>query len=113
VILDFGRATASGLIVNELITNSYKYAFPAAFDCMQERGSPCRIVVRFSLHDGTYLLSVSDNGIGLPAGYNPEAAQSLGLRLVNVLATHQLRAKVTTNTRNGTEFMFRFERSQH
>ena len=58
--------------------------------------------------NGGYLMRVSDNGAGLPAGFDPNATQTLGLKLVNFLARHQLRAKVEVNTDKGTEFSFRF-----
>ncbi len=66
VILDIARATPTGLIVNELVTNSIKYAFPPTFDCAVERGMPCTIRVAMEKDNGRYVLRVSDNGIGLP-----------------------------------------------
>jgi two-component sensor histidine kinase len=59
--------------------------------------------------DGTYLLKISDNGVGLPKGLDIRTTKSLGLKLVNFLASHQLRAKIEIDTKNGTEFAFRFE----
>ena len=59
--------------------------------------------------NGTYLLKVSDNGIGLPAKFDFKTTQTLGLKLVNFLARHQLRAKPEVNKEKGTEFVFRFK----
>jgi len=106
VVLDLSRATSAGLIVNELITNSFKYAFPPSFDCMAVRGEPCTIQVTMSIRDGSYVLSVSDNGRGLPPDLDPVAAKSLGLKLVNFLARHQLRADIEIRVKTGTEFIF-------
>ena len=106
--LDLSRATPCGLIVTELITNSFKYAFPPSFDCMKIRSEPCTIRVSLE-HDGEdYCLSVSDNGIGLPRGFDIRTAQSLGLRLVYFLARHQLKARIELKTEGGTEITFRF-----
>jgi PAS domain S-box-containing protein len=109
--LDLSRATTAGLIVNELVTNSFKYAFPPGFDCMAERGEPCTIRVSFILENGSYRLMVADNGIGLPGGFDPLASRSLGLRLVNFLAHFQLRAETTYRTGEGTEFMFQLHQT--
>jgi PAS domain S-box-containing protein len=106
--IDIARATPCGLIINELITNSFKYAFPESFDCAAERGERCTIRVTLKKEDGMYILSVGDNGRGLPEGLDIRTTQSLGLKLVNFLARHQLRAKIEIFTVNGTEFIFRF-----
>lgn len=108
VSLDLARATPCGLIINELITNSFKYAFPESFACPIIRNEPCTLRVSLSLDNGMYLLKIGDNGVGLPADFDPLTAKSLGLKLVNFLARHQLRATVGIKSTGGTEFMFRF-----
>ena len=108
VSLDLARATPCGLIVNELITNAFKYAFPKDFDCETIRQEPCTVRITLSLKDGVYTLTVADNGVGLPPGFDPKTATSLGLKLVNFLSRHQLRAKVEVNTGKGTEYTIRF-----
>jgi PAS domain S-box-containing protein len=111
VTLDLNRATPIGLIINELVTNSLKYAFPPdTISCRADQKEPCTIGIRLTKEDGTYLLNVSDNGVGLPKGLDIKKTKSLGLKLVNFLASHQLRAKLEINTQNGTEFVFRFEK---
>jgi two-component sensor histidine kinase len=55
-----------------------------------------------------YTLTVADNGVGLPAAFDPKMAKSLGLKLVNFLARHQLRAKIEVSTEKGTEYSIRF-----
>ena len=107
VSLDLPRATTAGLIINELVTNSFKYAFPPGFDCMAVRGEPCTIRVSLAHKDGTYVLTVADNGRGLPPEFDPLKTKSLGLKLVNFLARHQLRAEIGVRADKGTEFMFR------
>jgi two-component sensor histidine kinase len=54
-------------------------------------------------------MSVYDNGVGLPAGFDPLTAKTLGLKLVTFLAKHQVRAKIEVKTEKGTEFVFRFK----
>ena len=74
-----------GLIVNELVSNSFEYAFPGF-----ATGS---VSVR-AIHEGTVLtLTLSDTGCGLPAGFSPENAQSLGWILINSLS-RQIGAKL-------------------
>lgn len=110
VMLDIGRATPTGLVVNELITNSFKYAFPADGTRCETGGEvPCTISVSFTKEDGQYLLRVADNGVGLPPGFDIATTKTLGLKLVNFLAKHQMRAAIEVNTHKGAEFIFRFE----
>ena len=105
--MDLMRATPCGLIVNELVTNSLKYAFPqSAFP--PERTGPSTVSVAMKEKDGMYALRVADNGIGLPPGFDIQTTQTLGLKLVNFLAHHQLRASIETGAGPGTEFVFRF-----
>jgi two-component sensor histidine kinase len=110
--LDLPRATTAGLIINELVTNSFKYAFPPGFDCMTVRGETCTIRISLAYEDGTYILKVADNGCGLPAEIDLTATKSLGLKLVNFLARHQLRAKIGARTDKGTEFIFRLDNKE-
>jgi two-component sensor histidine kinase len=107
--LDLARATPCGLITTEILTNSLKYAFPDPFDCEKIRGAPCTIEVSLTKVDGFYTLSVKDNGIGLPPDLDLRNTHTLGLKLVNFLARHQLRATVEVLQDNGTEFRFRFK----
>ena len=107
VMLDIGRATPCGLIVNELLTNAFKYAFPDGW-CDEPGHMPCRIAVTMAHDDGRTRLSVCDNGVGIPPGIVPETTQTLGLKLVNFLARHQLRAGVGIRRNGGTEVLISF-----
>ena len=82
--LDLDRAIPVGLILNELITNTFKYAFGPG------GGDRLRVLFRQTDDQARYLLTVTDNGPGLPANYPPEGAKSLGLHLVRGLV-RQLR----------------------
>jgi PAS domain S-box-containing protein len=109
VMLDISRATPAGLIVNELVTNSFKYAFAESVTAGSVPADPPTLTVALAKNNGEYRMTVKDNGPGLPPGFDPVKTQTLGLKLVNFLARHQMRAKVEVNTEKGTEFVFRFK----
>ncbi len=92
------RAILVGLIINELVSNAGKYAYP---DC------PGGLIwVRlFQSDSNSVLVSVRDEGAGLPLGFNPSASKGLGTRLVNALSK-QLGAELTRPTSPiGTNFV--------
>lgn len=99
--LDIDTAIPLGLIVNELISNAYKYAFEG-----KEEGSIEIILNR--IQKGELVLKVKDNGKGIPADFNIKEAKSLGLKLVNIL-TKQLKGQLDYKTENGTEFLINFK----
>ena len=109
IMLDIQRATPAGLIINELVTNSFKYAFPESFDSVAVRNAPPAISITLARNDGAYVMTVKDNGVGLPPEIDLAKTQTLGLKLVNFLAKHQMHAKIEVNTENGTEFVFRLK----
>ena len=76
--LNIDTAVSLGLILNELITNSIKHAFPG--------DKPGRLDIRLQRRDGAFLLAVEDNGPGLPAGFDAAASVTLGMQLVYMLA---------------------------
>jgi len=84
------------LLVNELITNSAKYAYP---------DSPCEVWVEVSRSDGATAISVRDKGIGLPADFDLRSGKRLGMRLVSALSS-QVHADLQVRDRApGTEFL--------
>jgi PAS domain S-box-containing protein len=94
--LDIETAIPCGLILNELVSNALKYAFP------DERGG--KITVEFfSDEKDNYNFVIKDNGIGLPGNVSINNASSLGLRLVQSLVA-QLEAKININRDNGTSY---------
>jgi PAS domain S-box-containing protein len=109
ITLDLSRATPCGLIINELLTNSLKYAFPASFNCETIRCAPCTVEVHLMEDAGSHILTVRDNGIGLPGDLNLATTKTLGLKLVSFLAKHQLRASIEVHSDTGAEFRFRFK----
>ncbi|UYZ63347.1 sensor histidine kinase [Hymenobacter weizhouensis] len=93
-------AVPLGLIVNELVTNAYKYAFTG------RQHNTLRVELR-PLSATTYRLVVADNGIGLPQ-LDLEMAQSLGLRLTAGLV-RQMHAQLTIHRESGTQFHIVFQ----
>ena len=94
-------AIPCGLIVNELVTNSLKHAFPDS-----TRGS-IRVDLRRA-DNGRLELAVEDDGVGLPSDFDGHEASSLGLQLVMTFA-EQLEAEVDVRREHGTSFRFRFD----
>jgi two-component system, sensor histidine kinase PdtaS len=94
------RAIPCGLLVNELVTNAFKHAFPDG------RTGTVHVGVH-AVAPGEIELVVSDDGIGMPADIAPDEAQSLGLRLVSILV-EQLEASITLDRSPGTRFAIRF-----
>ena len=102
--LDLDTAVPCGLIINELVSNAFKYAFDD-----REQG---RILIKaFSNRENNMVLVVEDNGIGLKPNFDPNKSRSLGLRLVKNL-TEQLQGKLTIDSdrNSGTKFEFVFNR---
>ena len=90
-----------GLIINELVSNSLKYAFPG-----NNRGN-----IRVALHakgKTEFEMMVSDNGIGLPKDLDPENTESFGLQMVNVLVKGNLHGEISLNISGGTEYIISF-----
>jgi two-component sensor histidine kinase len=93
-------ASSCGLILNELLANALKHAFPA--------GRPGAIEVTFRADRvGTYVLNVRDDGVGFPAGLDFRQADSLGLQLVCLL-TEQLGGTLEMTRGHGTHWKLTF-----
>ncbi|MDI9434617.1 MAG: histidine kinase dimerization/phosphoacceptor domain -containing protein [Euryarchaeota archaeon] len=99
LMVDINTTVPLGLILNELVTNSIKYAFP--------EGKSGEIKIEFNKKDDEFILIVSDNGVGFPKNIDFRETDSLGLQLVNNL-TSQINGKVELNVKNGTEFTIKF-----
>lgn len=97
--LQIDEAIPCGLIVNELISNALKYAFPG--ELLGEIGISLKNVNK------EYLLIIRDTGVGMPGDIDIHSANSLGLRLVNAL-TMQLQGKLQLVLEQGTEFLITF-----
>ncbi len=101
VALNINQAIPLALIINELVTNSYKYAFPD-----NENG---KIKVSLTAESDVVILKVSDNGIGLPEGVSIENSASLGFTLVSNLS-RQIDSEIEVNSNQGLEIGFKFQK---
>jgi len=100
--LNVDQAIPCGLIVNELLVNSLKYAFTPG-----EKGT-ISIAVKKKGANGI-VLKVSDDGKGIPEEIDIDQCRSMGLRLVRSLAEHQLDGKLVLDRKHGTEFVITFK----
>jgi two-component sensor histidine kinase len=99
-------AVPCGMIINELITNSLKYAFPDKAACHDDR--TCEILVEVGWDGERYTIRVEDNGVGMPKDLDVEAKDTLGLRLVKMLGQHQMGGAMEMGFENGTRFSLVF-----
>lgn len=98
-------AIPCGLILNEIISNSLKYAFP---ENREKISQPEIIITIKTLPDNNLQILAGDNGIGLPDTYTPTDTTSLGLYLIHILATEQLDGTISVNNKKGTTFTITF-----
>jgi len=108
VSLEVDSAIPCGLIINELVTNSLKYAFP------EGRKGELKLSLR-PIDDNMVELIIGDNGIGIPEELDFRNTDSLGLHLVTILVENQLHGEISLDRSNGTEFKIEFngEGSSH
>jgi two-component sensor histidine kinase len=99
--LDVTLAVPLGLIINEAITNAFKYAFP--------HGRDGTIIVRLQrLAEASYELVIADDGVGLPASYDPSRSRSLGMTLIHGFS-RQLGGKLTITSPPGMCINLKFQ----
>ncbi|WP_236564496.1 histidine kinase dimerization/phosphoacceptor domain -containing protein [Maribacter litoralis] len=103
VELDIDRAIPFGLILNELVSNSFKYAFP-------DDDSNGKIYIHLRKMVGQEgFFEYTDNGIGLPEDTEERANSSMGIRLMNRLANQLQTSLNTDKTQDGVRFWFNFK----
>ena len=104
-------AIPCGLIVNELVINAFKHAFPRSRIDLEEGN--CHIYITASQENNVhFVLTVADNGVGFPDNLDWTTTRSLGLRLVRMLGQHQLRGSFELDRSGGTCFSLRFDASK-
>jgi two-component system, sensor histidine kinase PdtaS len=96
LLLDVEAAVPIGLIVNELVTNSYKHAFHH-----KNKGI---ITLHIEADEPSMQLIIQDNGDGLPEGFNLQEQKSFGLKMINTLV-NKLKASFTIEQDSGAKFI--------
>jgi len=94
------QANPIGLVINELISNSLKYAFPD-----ESKGE---ITVSMKKLDKELELIVMDDGVGISDGFDWKNSSSLGLKIVRTLVENQLDGSIDMESKNGTKFTIKF-----
>jgi PAS domain S-box-containing protein len=105
ITLGIQQASTLGLILNELLSNSLKYAFP--------NNKQGRIMIRLKT-DGQKMMEFgfNDNGIGIPENLNWRNTKSLGLKLIVLLAENQLGGTISLEPGEGTCFTIKFSQEK-
>jgi two-component sensor histidine kinase len=100
--LPISTAVPVGLIINELLSNALKHAF--------EGMGEGKIEVSLAASEGGKInLAVSDDGVGLPPGFDIDKSKTLGLRLVKILAEDQLQGTLEVTSDGGATFNIEFD----
>ena len=117
IFLDMDTAIPLGIIVNELVSNSLKHAFSGSdkgkiyINLHSEENGECINSREESKYEGCkssrFILTVSDDGVGIPESFDLENPNSLGMQLVTTLVD-QLDGELELKRNNGTEFTIRF-----
>jgi PAS domain S-box-containing protein len=94
--MDVNLAMPCAMILNELITNTYKYAFPP--DCSGD----CHLLIKLALEDDQYILTVRDNGVGINPDQQINIRQNSGTILMKLWAEHQMGGTFKQENNSGT-----------
>lgn len=100
IFLPVDQALPCALVMNEILSNSYKHAFKGKNLGMIE--------ISACLKDGNIRIIVHDNGTGIPENVDVTQTNSLGLKLIRTLVEHQLRGTITMSNKQGTETVVEF-----
>lgn len=106
VIIPLGKAVPCGIVLNEIITNIFKYAFPD-----NRRGKV--VITLTKTEDGVVHLTFKDNGIGVPEDFNFREHGNLGMKLIFSITEDQLNGKIEQETTDGITWKLSFPVESH
>lgn len=101
LVFDMDKIISCGLIINELLTNTLKYAF------RDQQAGRIEIILK-KINPEQAALVISDNGTGLDEGLDLKKVDSLGLRLVHIIAENQLDGEITVDRKDGLAYSIQF-----
>jgi two-component sensor histidine kinase len=101
ILITENRAKPLALVLNELVSNAYRYAFPS------ERTGTISVEMEL-LADDRVSITITDNGVGLPPDFDLNQSTSLGFELVRNIVVHQLSGEVKINNDQGTQVIVQF-----
>jgi PAS domain S-box-containing protein len=99
--LNIDQAIPCGLIINELLSNTFKHAFP--------NGQKGELKISVKEKDGRMAILIADNGVGIPKDWKLEDNDSLGVQLVYTL-TEQIDGDIEFSGERGTKYLITFDR---
>ena len=102
ISINLDTAIQCGLILNELLTNAFKYAF-------DDREAAKIEIEIHALNSGEFLLFVGDNGIGLPENFDPDNTETIGWRIIRALI-RKLKGQIKIASDNGTKISINFSK---
>lgn len=113
IYFDIDTAIPVALIVNELVTNSLKYAFPVQIDeNLFNFKNPMKIKIDIKSNNDKYEMMIKDNGIGLREDFDFDNVSTLGLKIVKVLVG-QIKGDIEVLDTKGTVFRIIFQKKYH
>jgi len=102
--LELNNAIYLGLAINEIITNSFKHAFPDGYT----RTGIISISAHAG-HDDTIQIIISDNGIGMPPDIESKKSRTLGMNLIHLLIEKQIDGTLEISKDKGTRYVISFK----
>ncbi len=100
IYLPVDQAIPCSLVINEILSNTFKHAFKG-----REHGDIGIFMVQ---DNGRIRITIRDNGVGMPAGFDAIKANTLGVKLMRTLVQHQLKGSLMITSQNGTEVVVEF-----